>query len=73
MKLHTILSIKRPHLNIIRLTCAMVAFVPRQIGIPLILRLPEIGQYILVRPSGISKIRPLVKVSFISPDVEHRI
>lgn len=71
MKLYIILSIKRPHLNILPLTCAMVAFIPGQIGIPLILRLPEIGQYILVRPTGISKIRPLVKVSFISPDVEH--
>jgi len=39
---------KRSYLNIRELTCAMVALVPGQVGIPLILRLPEIGQDLLV-------------------------
>lgn len=51
----------------------MIAFIARQIGIALILRLAEIGQDLLVGPAGIAKLRPLIKVASIAANVKHRV
>lgn len=51
----------------------MIPLIPGQVGIPLVLRLAEVGQDLLVGPAGITELGPLVEVPLVAPDVEHRV
>lgn len=55
------------------LTGSMISGIFGKIGIPLILRLPEIWQNIFVAPARIASRFPLIEVSAIASDVQHRI
>ena len=50
---------------------AMVSSISSKIGVTVIFRLLEIIQHIFISPTRVTKISPLVIVSFIASDIEH--
>lgn len=56
-----------------RLTCRVMAFISRQVGVPLVHALFEVVQGLFGPPAGVPLLLPVVEVPFVAADVEHRV